>query len=423
MHALILVACLLGTSDSAGSPVRGVWRAVLESPGGELPFTLHLHGPDATPPATVENGPEQIPFSSLSVEDRTVTLRFDWFDSEIVAELADDRRSMAGEWHKTIPGGQTRLPFTASRGDRRRFVTASSPDPKNASADIDGRWAVTFRDDSGEEPARAIFSTAGDRVTATFLTPVGDYRYLDGQFRGDRLLLSCFDGGHAFLFDARLTDDGHLAGDFWSRDSYHATWTARRIEEGEVDSLPDPWNLVQLTNAEGRFRFSYPDLDGNPLAHDDPRFAGKVVLVNLFGSWCPNCHDEANRLADWSRRYREEGLEVVGLAFEFSGDVERDARVVRAYAKRHGIDYPLLLAGLSDKKKAAEQLADIDRVVAWPTSIFIGRDGRVRRIHSGWSGPATGEVHQHLVSEIEELVEGLLAEPAPVPSRHGEPAR
>lgn len=424
---LLLLASLLPSLSDAVVPI-GPWRAVLASPGGELPFTIVFAAPGASPPAVAVNGPERVPFSSVVVDDgddgRTVTLGIEWFDSAITATLAPDGASMRGAWTKTIPDGVSTLPFEATRGDPRRFSSlapdsSDSSDSSDASdADVAGGWAVTFTDEGGAEPARATFAVDGRAVTGTFQTPTGDYRYLAGDVRGDRLRLSCFDGGHAFLFDARLGADGRLVGDFWSRDSYHATWTATRVDEEAAEKsadesdgvLPDPWELVSLTDPGGRFRFAFDDLEGRLVRHDDARFRGEVVVVNLFGSWCPNCHDEAPLLAEWQRRYGARGLALVGLAFEFSGDVARDREMVRRYARRHGIDYPLLLAGTSDKRRAAERVPDLSRIVAYPTTIFIGRDGLVRKIHSGYSGPATGEEHAALVAEFEALLERLLSE-------------
>ena len=278
---------------------------------------------------------------------------------------------------------------------------------------VDGHWSVLFEDEEGREEARGEFVQSADgEVHGTFLTPVGDYRVLAGSFDGGVLRLSTFDGAHAFLFAAHAREDGSLAGDFWSRDSYHATWTAQPIAEGE-EVLPDPWNMVHLTNGEGRFRFAFPDTEGTLVSDTDPRFDGKVVQVNIFGTWCPNCNDEAPLLARWYRTYRDQGYEVVGLAYEFTGDPDRDREMLRRFATRHGIEYPLLLAGTSDKQDAAATLPDLSAVVAYPTSIFIGRDGKVQKIHTGWSGPGTGKHHEELVAEVERTIEGLLAEPAP----------
>ncbi|MEE8526033.1 MAG: TlpA disulfide reductase family protein [Thermoanaerobaculia bacterium] len=397
--------------DHVAAPLAGNWRAVLTSPGGELPFTLSIIEDGGTLSAVARNGDEEVPFSSVERSGDRVTLHFDWYDSEITADLTGGSR-MEGRWRRTSPAGaESVLPFAAAREDSRRFLPAESTEDA-APATVDGHWAVEFRDPDGSEPARAELAQVGDEVTGTFLTPTGDYRFLAGSFEYGLLRLSTFDGAHAFLFQARALDDGTLKGDFWSRDTYHATWTARPIDEDE-DMLPDAWTLVGLTNDEGRFGFAFPDLEGQTSTSEDPRFDGKVLLVNVFGSWCPNCNDEAPLLAAWDRRYRDRGLEIVGLAYEFSGEPERDRTMVARFAARHGIDYPLLLAGTSDKQAAAETLPDLTAVIAYPTSIFIGRDGKVRKIHSGFSGPGTGSHYQRLVAELEGLIEELLAEAVP----------
>jgi thiol-disulfide isomerase/thioredoxin len=260
-------------------------------------------------------------------------------------------------------------------------------------------------------PARGEFhqDRVTSRVTGTFLTPTGDYRYLEGSYEHGLLRLSTFDGAHAFLFQARASSDGKLAGDFWQRDAYHATWTATRSDDAGA-TLPDGWKDVGIAEAQGHFRFRFPDLDGRLVASDEQRFRGKVVLVNIFGSWCPNCNDEAPLLAAWDRKYRAKGLEIVGLAFEFTGDAARDREMVRRFAQRYGIKYTLLLAGVSDKQKASAALPAITRVNAYPTSIFIGRDGRVRKIYSGFAGPGTGAHFDALKRELEKEIGALLAE-------------
>ncbi len=413
---LICLACSPAPTTieaPSATDLAGVWRGVLESPGGELPFALEVVQRSEGLAAVVSNGEERAPVSSVTMAGRSVRFAFAGYDAVLEAELDGAGATMSGTWSKLKPEGYSRLPFRAAKGQAHRF--GPDPEPEGSETppvDFSGIWAVTFRDSDGEDPARGEFRQDGNRVLGTFLTPTGDYRYLDGRADGPRLRLSTFDGAHAFLFDARLGEDGTLAGDFWSRDSYHATWIARRIPSEET-VLPDAWSLVGLTNDEGRFRFSFPDLEGQPLSLEDPRFAGKVVLVNLFGTWCPNCNDKAPLLGEWYRGYRDRGLEIVGLAYEYTGDSVRDGRQVRRFAERHGIDYPLLLAGLSDKAQAAATLADLDRVVAFPTTVFIGRDGRVRRIHSGFSGPGTGEHYLRLKAELEATIEELLAESAP----------
>lgn len=396
--------------EGVSADLTGSWRAVLESPGGELPFGLDISASAGELVAVAVNGEERAPFSSVEVDGRNVRLAFDYYDSEITAVLEGQR--LEGRWSKVVPEGASTLPFRAERVPAGRAAVRFQPRQGRVdrpTQSISGTWAVEFTDEDGTEIARGEFQEAEDGVTGTFLTPTGDYRFLVGDFDGELLRLSTFDGGHAFLFRAHL-EDGELVGDFWSRDSYHATWRARPISEDQ-EVLPDAWALVGLTNEKGRFGFAFPDPDGQLVTSEDPRFADKVVLVNIFGSWCPNCNDKAPLLADWHRRYRDRGLEIVGLAYEFTGDFERDGRQVRRFAERHGIDFPLLVAGVSDKTKAAQTLTDLTAVIAYPTSVFIGRDGKVRSIHTGFSGPGTGEHFVALVAELEAELERLLEEP------------
>ncbi len=413
--AFVVSACSPGGPDadseaSNGDLLVGAWRAVLLSPGGELPFTLEISETAGELSAVAVSGDERAPFSEVSIAGDEVVLAIDWYDSRIDARMEGDDR-LVGRWQKTIPGGVSGLDFQAVKGDTERFRPVANAAAAPAPAEVGGVWNVEFVDDSGVEVAQGEFHQEGSRVVGTFLTPVGDYRFLEGSYENGLLRLSTFDGGHAFLFHARARDDGTLSGDFWSRDTYHATWTATRSGDAEP-LLPDAWELAGLTNEEGLFRFAFPDLDGRLVTDRDPSFEGEVVIANIFGSWCPNCNDEAPLLAEWDRRYRDRGLALVGLAYEFSGDRERDALYVRKYAERHGIEFPLLLAGISDKAAAGETLPDLTSVVAFPTTVFIGRDGRVRRIHSGFSGPGTGEHHDELVKELESLIEELLSEAA-----------
>ena len=391
--------------------IEGTWRAVLMSPGGELPFTLHITRRGNPLRAVIVNGAERARVSEVNVTGNSVALRFDWYDSLILATVSNDGNAMSGEWIKTGSKGSSHMPFRATRGELPRFQPATAN--LSSMRDVGGIWKAAFVDSDGTSPARGEFhqDPGTNHVTGTFLTPTGDDRYLEGSFENGVLRLSTFDGAHAFLFQARAVSDGTLAGDYWSRDSYHATWTATRTDDAGA-TLPDGWKDVSLTNAEGRFQFRFSDLEGHPVALSDDRFRGKVVLVNIFGSWCPNCNDEAPLLAAWDRKYRGQGLEIVGLAYELTGNAARDGQMVRRFATRHKTGYTLLLAGVSDKAKASATLPDITRVLAFPTSIFVGRDGKVRKIYSGFAGPGTGKHYDELRTEIESLIDTMLREGA-----------
>jgi len=429
LFGLLLVACggseappapapvaksTLESAKPEAAPVRslaGTWRATLASPGGALPFWLRIEGEPGALRAVALNGPEEVAFSSAKLDGDTLVLQIGIYDSEIRASWSDDE-TLVGTWTKTTPKGPSSMDFIAQRGEGPRFASAIDAPPHEVPASIAGNWSMQFSDD-GESGyvGQALLVEDGARIDGTILTDTGDYRYLDGRYDNGTLELSCFDGGHAFLFRGQVQADGTLKGDFWSRGSYHATFTASRMADTDAGPLADPYQAVGLTEgSDGRFEFSFPDLDGNVIADTDPRFSGKVVLVDIFGTWCPNCNDYAPLLAEWDERYRERGLEIVGLAFEMTGDVERDREFVRRYATQYGLKFPLLLGGTSDKADAAQALPSLDVVKSYPTTVFIGRDGKVHRIHSGFAGPATGKHHETMVAEMESHIETLLSD-------------
>lgn len=399
-----------GASARAEECAEGLWRAWLDSPGGELPFGLELREVAGELTATIRNAAERIEIPRVERRGQLLILAMDHYDSRIEALLDESGREMTGTWSKAIgPGGEScRLAFRAIAGSSPRFRSRPAQPsvlPGDASVEVQGRWRVQF--DGEDDPAVGIFWTRPDQVVeGTFLTTTGDYRYLEGCLQGRRLRLSCFDGAHAFLFDADVVSDGSLRGQFWSRDSWHQTWTATRDAAAE---LPDAFLQTHLADAGALARLRFPDLTGESRALLDPEFTGKVTLLYLFGSWCPNCHDAGHYFRELRERYGARGLSILGLAFELTGDFDRDAAQVRRYAARHGIDYPLLLAGLSDKQRATEAFPALDRIRSYPTTLFLDRSGRVRAIHTGFSGPATEDAHRRMREHFETWIERLLS--------------
>ena len=395
----VLALALPGCSPAPSPIATGAWRAWLDSPGGELRFGLEISiGSDGLR-AVLINGTERIPVPQAEIDGRWVKLGVPRYDSAIVARLSRDGTRLDGTWRKAPDTEKdSRLTFHAVVGD---LGCASS----ESSRWVDGRWLVDF--ESNELPAVAILeSREHGSVHGTFLTTTGDYRYLAGCTDGDHLTLSVFDGAHAFLFTARLRADDSLDGDFWSRDSWHESWTARRDETAE---LPDgfeltTWSAVDLAD------IVYPDLSGTPRSLADPAFAGKARIVEVLGSWCPNCNDSASFLAELDRTYGDRGLSILGLAFEISGEFERDAEQVRRFKQHHGLEFPILVAGLADKDEASRNFPLIDRVRSYPTTIFLHGDGRVRAVHQGFTGPATGDAYAALRRDYVSIVEELLLE-------------
>lgn len=412
MTATLIIPLTLGLlqqsalANAAAAPQTGSWRAWLDCPGGELPFELALtqRGKDWT--GGIANGAEQIKIPRVTWDAEELVLDITDYDSTIRARTSKDGTRLEGTWRKRAGADRwAELPFHATVGPSDRFPHAAGI-ASDATATIAGRWSVKFA--SEEDPAVGVFEAHDEGVvTGTFLTTTGDYRYLAGVFDGERLQLSAFDGAHAFLFNARLAADGALAGDFWSRDAFHDTWTATKDPKAE---LPDAFTLTKRTDNYDLAKMTFPDLEGKPRTLADPAFGGKARIVEVFGSWCPNCHDASNYLSDLYRRMHGRGLSVVGLAFELTGDLKRDTEQVKTFAALHKVEYPLLIAGVSDREKASAALPMLDKLRAYPTLIVLDRDGKVRAVYTGFSGPATGDAYKAFQIKFESVIEELLAQ-------------
>ena len=387
-------------------PLSGVWRAVLDSPGGELPFMIEvLENEDGVYLAWVRNGEERLPFSSVEVDDTKVKFVFDHYDSYLEGDIDSSGEVIDGEWSRRAMGeARTTMKFRATKNIADRFDAMGERDPLPVLADISGEWTVKFGDNADADPAMGIFKQEGRIVTGTFLTTLGDYRFLEGAYEYGMLRLSVFDGAHAFLFYAEVDQNGIMKGDFWSRDSHHETWTATN---GGVE-MPDSYTLTKLTNDQQHFAFSFPDLDGNMVSNEDPRFKGKALIVCVFGTWCPNCNDEAQHLVELYEEFHDQGLEIVGLANEFSEDFDTNVDIVQRFNKKYGITWTQLIVGLADKAQTAKALADLDRVLSYPTTLFIDREGKVQKIYTGYTGPGTGEHFNKLDDDFRKTIVELL---------------
>jgi thiol-disulfide isomerase/thioredoxin len=223
--------------------------------------------------------------------------------------------------------------------------------------------------------------------------------------------LSCFDGTHVYLFKAKFDNSGNtLTGGFWSGTDGYETWTANRDANA---SLPDANSLTYLKKGYDQLAFTFPNVEnGKPLSLSDDRYKGKVVVVQLMGSWCPNCMDETKFLAPWYQKNKNRGIEIIALAYERVPDFSVSAPKLQKMKTRFDIDYEVLLAGINDKEAAAQTLPMINKVLAFPSTIFIDKKGKVRRIHTGFSGPGTGKYYEEFVEEFNLFIDKLLAEEA-----------
>jgi len=383
---------------------EGPWRATLtvdtNSGALELPFNFNLikeSGGELK--IVITNAEEKIEVDKIEIVQDTITMTLPVFDSVIVAQLQGE--VMAGKWIKN-GNESSALPFKAEHGVTERFVGADA----EPTANITGKWEVIMSPGSPRSSSIiGIFSQNDNHLTGTFLTPTGDYRFQQGAVSGNKLMLSCFDGAHSFLFTADISDDGNIEnGIFNSGSARSSTWRAVR---NEAFTLPDPETLTFLKEGYDKLEFTFGDLEGNDVSLSDSKYQGKVVIVQIFGSWCPNCMDETRYLASLYEKYHARGLEIIALAYE-KKQREEAVEAINRYKKDLNANYEFLLAGPADKTAAARTLPMLNHILSYPTAIFIDRQGEIQKIHTGFSGPGTGERYTQFVDETEKFIRQLL---------------
>jgi len=335
------------------------------------------------------NGEEKIIASDIvyaldrSTAKDTLTINFPAYDTYIKAIY--EETFIEGAWYVNYKENYS-IPFIAYQGQNERFKVG----PEKASVDLTGEWDVTFDHDKGENayPARGVFKQEGDHLTGTFKTETGDYRFLEGTVADKKFYLSVFDGSHAFLFEGKQTGENELTGQFLSGKHYLSNWVATRSKTSS--SLTSPYNLSKATT-EKPIAFAFSNPDGQMVSLDDDRFQGKPKLVNVMGTWCPNCRDEVNFLKENYQKISDAGFEIISLGFERYRDDQKSRDAIKRYQETMDIPWTMLHAGYYNKSEATEILPFVDKVISYPTLFFLDQNNRVQKIHTGFNGPATEE--------------------------------
>jgi thiol-disulfide isomerase/thioredoxin len=381
----------------------GLWYARL-SPTENHPveFQVRIAKKKGVLAATLINGTASEPFSGVVWDGTTLTLEMAHYDAKIVATPKDG--SLDGMFTRIVAAGTREFAFSATR---------TAPPPvavKKPGVSVSGSWAVEIaRPGSSPEKVTALLAQKGTVVTGTLATASGDYGPLHGTFDGEQLVLTVFNGIFVYRFTAELLPDGSLAGEYRASKSPPVDWKGRKQPVVAVFAGLKP------TEPAKPFVFVLPEMDGKRLSSTEAPFAGKAMIITAMGSWCPNCHDEAPVLEELWRKYREKGLEVVAVTYEYTDDLERSRRLVAQFRKRNGVTYPVLWAGATKDAASSALFSRVDGLRAFPTTLFLDRQHRIVGIHSGFDGPATGDRFQRLRKEWEETVKKLVGAAADFP--------
>ena len=373
---------------------------------GELPFTFEvIYETKEKFYLNIINGEEKIRVDDIRIgrskrsQHDTFWINLPVYGSYLRGEFQCN--VMQGKW--VVPSKENyEIPFVARHGQNHRFTSML----RTPMTDISGKWAVVFGTDAEpKENAIGEFVQKGNHVSGTFLTETGDYRYLDGTIQGEKLYLSCFDGAHAFLFEAKISEDSTMIGSFRSGHKYKTIWTAKKDNNAQLRNA----NSITKVTGKSDLNFSFANPEGKQISLQNADYQGKVKLVQVMGTWCPNCKDESNFLAEYIKNNASKAVTAVGLSFERSKDIALANQKLAAYKKEMNIPYELVLAGAADKKEASKVLPMIDEVSAFPTLLIVDKKNKIRRIHTGFSGPATSE-YAAFKAEFDTFVNELINE-------------
>jgi thiol-disulfide isomerase/thioredoxin len=381
---------------------NGQWRAILQrKDGNDIAFNFEVKDSAGKKVLYIRNAGERLLVDDISRQGDSVIIRLPFYESQLRAVVTAEG-NLEGVWLRRLAADYQAVPFKAYYGQAYRFPAAAGK------VSVDGRWAAVFRADKGSDTTFRVgeFRQKGSLVTGTFLDAGGDLRYLEGVVSGDSLKLSTFDGTHAYFFTAKVEGNSLTGGQYFGGPTAHETWTAQKDVNAK---LQDQFAMTKWKK-EDPFTFTFKDIDGHPVSLSEPRFKGKVVLVQIMGSWCPNCMDETRFLSGFYDQYHSKGVEIVALAYERSTDFARSQTSLRSFQQRFQVKYPMLITGVAvgDPQRAEKTLPQLERIVNFPTTIFINRAGQIEKIHTGFSGPGTGEHYEEQKKEFYQTVNSLL---------------
>jgi len=436
LGAGLLAGCHSGTSTSATETTAtsaaalltpGPWRGELAIQGQQLPFLFEVKTEAGKPVVYLINkglnGEERLRCDEISAAGDSATIKLHVFDAALVVR-ADGKDKLKGAWVKYDAKTPYRVPLVASAGEQQLFPSGTYSNNTLPAFHKEIRHTAIYKtqfkgSDGTTYPSIGVFkydSLNADKISGTFLTSTGDYRYLNGTVRLSKgnsaleLVLSTFDGSHAFLFTGLIdkADVRNFSGDFYSGKSGHETWTATLDPKAK---LPDADTLTYLKKGESRLNFKFPSVvKGANISPTDPKYRGKVVVLQVLGSWCPNCMDESKFLAPWYEKNKARGVEVIGLGYERMPDYDQAAARLRQMKERLNMGYDLAVAGIANKDSVAKSMPQLAKFLAFPTTIFLDKKGVVRSIHTGYSGPGTGKYYEEEVAGFNRTIDKLLKE-------------
>ena len=391
-----VVTFILGSLSAVAAPKiqDGSWLFELQTNNSVVPFIVDLNWKGQELTGVIHNGKEKINLGQLKIKKDKLIIPVQSYEITIELEVNNGKK-MTGHLIRHNKNPISKNMVTATYGIKERFPIVTEIPKK----DFSGRYSVTILDEDGKSSPGVLVLTQKQMVIdGSLLTPTGDYRYFEGQVIGNEFVAASFDGMFNYIIRGSIID-GNFEGTLLT--NYKLKLSGKFDPKAE---LPDAYAQTQID----KLSFAFPDVNGKFYSLESPKLKNKPVIVQFFGSWCPNCHDEMNYLIPWYEKNHKRGIEVVALSFERSLDHDAAKMQLKKVVKQKKIPYVVLLAGSTAEEKPMDKIKGLKNFISFPTTIFLNRKHEVVKIHAGFSGPGTGEFYQKWIKEFNETTEKLL---------------
>lgn len=383
---LLITLLLLGCSRE--SHFSGQWQLDIKLQGDSLPVVVELTQSDKQISGHLYNSTEVLTLQGM-VEDQTARLNIGPHYAKL--ELKRDGDQIKGQWIRTNKENY-KVALTGSQTAKKYlFKPYESIASKHQ---VDGQWRVSMGKD---REGLAYFEQRGARVFGSVITPTGDYRYLDGFIQGNKLQLHGFDGVFAFIFKLDISDK-KLSGEMLAGKNSRLQFVATRDEHFK---LIDPNQMTKLVSTQP-VKFSGVDIFGQNHTLEKIH---KPKIIQLFGSWCPNCIDETKFFIKWRKDHPKlaKKIQFIALAFENFSNEKLAIKALKKIHQKLLMDYPIVLVDYL-KQKHPEDILPIDKGRAFPTTIFLDKNNQVIKIHTGFAGQATGPFFKLFEQDFDQTV-------------------
>lgn len=399
-----------GSNPPAKFIKEGVWRGVFTVSESQVPFNFELKGKDPEHAVfTLLNGSRRDDFHVKRIGADSIYVKMNTYDAALVAKIEDDG-NLSGEYKSLVPNfSGNALPFTAQYGKKYRFVEPGKDvAPK---ANLSGKWEIKTYSKEPVPASIALLKQDGNKLTGVVMTVVGDTREIEGTVQGDEFALSGFTGPSPFIIKGKINEDGTLTGEEGFGIYKNLKFDAAKNEKAE---LPDPYKITFLKDGYKKLDFNFPSItDGKNISLSDEKYKGKVVIIEIIGTWCPNCTDQTVFLSPWFNKNKNRGVEAIAIGFEQKDSLKYAQYTLGKLKEKYNINYDIAFGGLADKKLVSQKLPALNKFIAFPTTIIIDRKGDVREIYTGYTGTVTGKYHEDYEAKFNKVLDELIAEPAP----------